>query len=258
MLLHSEKQYQEVDLYLPGGAKVHFTRTSPGTSYSDAVFEPTDTPSEFKGSKIVNANGQWELRFRDGAVWVFPEYALLKQIRDRHGNTLDITRLNGTKGEVTQVTTSGGRWITFGYDAQHRVTSARDNTGRTVSYTYDTAGRLSTVTDPAGKASSYTYDGASNRIATATDARGIVYMSNTFDAAGRVKVQTLTEGATYSFAYTQTGTGPITATEVTQPGGAIRRVEFDTNGYGITETAAYNSPSARKTTYTRGPGHRID
>ncbi|MEV5951012.1 RHS repeat-associated core domain-containing protein [Streptomyces sp. NPDC051993] len=258
VLLHSEKQYQEVDLYLPGGAKVHFTRTSPGTSYIDAVFEPTDTPSEFKGSKIVNADGQWELRFRDGTVWVFPEYALLKQIRDRHGNTLDITRLNGTKGEVTQVTTSGGRWITFGYDAQHRVTSARDNTGCTVSYTYDTAGRLSTVTDPAGKVSSYTYDGASNRIATATDARGIVYMSNTFDAAGRVKVQTLTEGATYSFAYTQTGTGQITATEVTQPGGAIRRVEFDTNGYGITDTAAYNTVFARKTTYTRGTSHRVD
>ncbi|MFQ6849772.1 DUF6531 domain-containing protein [Streptomyces sp. 35M1] len=33
--LHSEKQYQEVDLYLPGGSKVHFTRTSPGTGYRD-------------------------------------------------------------------------------------------------------------------------------------------------------------------------------------------------------------------------------
>ncbi|MFG3285304.1 polymorphic toxin-type HINT domain-containing protein [Streptomyces sp. NPDC048111] len=258
VLLHSEKQYQEVDLYLPGGAKIHFTRTSPGTGFSDAVFEPLDTPSAFQGSKIVNNDGHWELQFRDGTVWVFPQYALLKQIRDRHGNTLDITRLNGNKGEVTQVTTPGGGWITFTYDTQHRVTSARDNTGRTTGYIYDDQGRLKTVTDPAGKPMSYTYDGTSNRIATASDARNITYLSNTYDSSGRVKHQTLTEGATYDFAYTQTGTGQITSTTVTQPGGAVRRVEFDANGYATTDTAAYGTALARKTTFQRGPNHRVD
>ncbi|MFE9404726.1 RHS repeat-associated core domain-containing protein [Streptomyces sp. NPDC006530] len=258
VLLHSEKQYQEVDLYLPGGAKIHFNRTSPGTGFSDAVFEPLDTPSAFQGSKIVNNDGHWELQFRDGTVWVFPQYALLKQIRDRHGNTLDITRLNGNKGEVTQVTTPGGGWITFAYDTQHRITSARDNTGRTTGYVYDDQGRLKTVTDPAGKPMSYTYDGTSNRIATASDARNITYLSNTYDSSGRVKHQTLTEGATYDFAYTQTGTGQITSTTVTQPGGAVRRVEFDTSGYATTDTAAYGTALARKTTFQRGPTHRVD
>ncbi|MFE3688053.1 polymorphic toxin-type HINT domain-containing protein [Streptomyces sp. NPDC059095] len=258
VLLHSEKQYQEVDLYLPGGAKIHFTRTSPGTGFSDAVFEPLDTPSAFQGSKIVNNDGHWELQFRDGTVWVFPQYALLKQIRDRHGNTLDITRLNGNKGEVTQVTTPGGGWITFAYDTQHRVTSARDNTGRTTGYVYDDQGRLKTVTDPAGKPMSYTYDGTSNRIATASDARNITYLSNTYDGSGRVKHQALTEGATYDFAYTQTGTGQITSTTVTQPGGAVRRVEFDASGYATTDTFAYGTALARKTSFQRGTNHRID
>jgi YD repeat-containing protein len=256
--LHSEQQYQEVDLYLPGGRKIHYNRTSAGTSYIDAVFETTGASGQFRGTKIHwNGNSGWDMTFPDGTVWVFPQYAALKEIRDRHGNTLTLTRAYGTLGNLTRVTTSGGRWIALTYDTSNRVTQARDNVGRTVSYTYDDAGRLKTVTDPAGKVSSYTYDGTSNRIATAKDARGIVYMSNTYYADGRINKQTLTEGQEYSFAYTTTGTGEITATEVTQPGGAVRRVEFD-GGYGTSDTQAYGSSLARKTVYERGPGHRVD
>ncbi|GGT65671.1 RHS repeat-associated core domain-containing protein [Streptomyces purpureus] len=257
--LHSQKQYQEVDLYLPGGSKVHFTRTSPGTGYIDAVFEPLDTAGGFKGSKILSKDGQWELRLRDGTVWVFPQYAPLKEIRDRHGNTTKITRLGGPKGDITQLTTPGGRWVAFGYDSDHRIVSAKDNTGRATAYTYDTSGRLETVTDPAGKVSRYTYDGTTNRIATATDARGIVYMTNTFDANGRVKEQTLTEGQKYAFEYTQTAAGKVTSSTVTEPGGAVRRVEFDADGYGIKDTQAHGTSLARTTTYTRAAtSHRID
>ncbi|MFG2217397.1 polymorphic toxin-type HINT domain-containing protein [Streptomyces sp. NPDC048685] len=256
--LHSEKQYEQVDLYLPGGQKVHFTRTSPGTGYIDAVFEPLDTPTGFRGSKIVCSDNQWELRFRDGSVWVFPLYSPLKEIRDRHGNALKLTRLSGNKGEITRITTPGGRWISLAYDTKHRVHEARDNTGRTVIYDYDSAGRLSTVTDPADKVSRYTYDGSSNRILTATDARNITYMTNSFYPDGKVKDQLLTEGAKYSFVYTQTGTGQITSTEVTQPGGAIRRVEFDAAGYGVLDVAARGSSLERRTQYVRGPNHRID
>ncbi|MFD0292840.1 polymorphic toxin-type HINT domain-containing protein [Streptomyces sp. NPDC127118] len=256
--LHSEKQYEQVDLYLPGGQKVHFTRTSPGTGYIDAVFEPLDTPTGFRGSKIVCSDNQWELRFRDGSVWVFPLYSPLKEIRDRHGNALKLTRLSGNKGEITRITTPGGRWISLAYDTKHRVHEARDNTGRTTVYKYDSAGRLSTVTDPADKVSRYTYDGSSNRILTATDAKNITYMTNSFYPDGRVKDQVLTEGAKYSFAYTQTGTGQITSAEVTQPGGAIRRVEFDAAGYGVLDVAARGSSLERRTQYVRGPNHRID
>ncbi|MFJ3936790.1 DUF6531 domain-containing protein [Streptomyces parvus] len=255
--LHSEKQYQEVDLYLPGGSKVHFTRTSPGTGYRDAVLEPLDTPSSFRGSKIVNANGMWELQLRDGTVWVFPQYSPLKEIRDRHGNTLSLERLSGSKGEITRIVTSGGRWISLAYDAEHRVKEANDNTGRTVVYTYDGSGRLETVTDPAGHVARYTYDGTSNRIATATDARGITYMTNSFDTDGRVENQILTEGATYAFAYTESSTGRITATEVTQPGGAVRRVAFDAKGFGTLDTEAHGTDLAHTTSYERDEHHRV-
>ncbi|MEC4020976.1 RHS repeat-associated core domain-containing protein [Streptomyces sp. H27-D2] len=256
--LRSKEQYKEVDLYLPGGRSVHYVRTSAGTGYSDAVFEPAGTPSGFHGTKLVwNGNAGWDLKFRDGSVWLFPQYAPLKEIRDRHGNAVRLTRADGNKGDITTITTPGGRWISLAYDAQHRVTAARDNTGRTTAYTYDGAGRLETVTDPAGKTASYTYDGTSNRLATAKDARGITYLTNTFDTKGRVAEQTLTEGAKYTFAYTENSAGTITAADVTQPGGAVRRATFGADGYGLSDTAAYGSDLARKTTYERGPNHRV-
>ncbi|WP_405608193.1 RHS repeat-associated core domain-containing protein [Streptomyces sp. NBC_01508] len=259
--LHSKDPWKEVDLYLPGGSKVHFTRTSPGIGWADAEFEPLDTSSEYQGSKIVwkGFRGGWDLTFRDGTVWVFPQYAPLREIRDRHGNSTMLSRLNGNKGEITRITSPGGKWISLTYDPLHRrVTSAQDNTGRTTSYLYDGVGRLETVTDPAGKVSRYTYDGASNRVRTAVDARGITYMTNTFNSDGRVAEQTLTEGAKYTFAYTQSGAGKVTSASVTQPGGSVRRVEFDADGYGVKDTEANGSSLARSTQYHRGPRHRID
>ncbi|MFK4148214.1 RHS repeat-associated core domain-containing protein [Streptomyces sp. NPDC004065] len=256
LYLHSKSLYNEVDLYIPGGKKVHYVRTS-GSGYSDAVFSPEGVPTVLNGSRISQESGNWHLRLRDGTDYVFPWYGPLQEIRDRHGNTLRLTRSNGTKGDITTITTPGGRWISLTYDAQHRVTRAQDNTGRTTSYTYDSTGRLQTVTDPAGKVGSYTYDGASHRIATAKDARGVVCMTNAYDANGRIKTQTLTEGQQYSFAFTLAGTGQVTAAQVTQPGGAVRRVEFDGSGYAVADTEAYGSPLARKTVYERGAGHRV-
>ncbi|MER6999031.1 RHS repeat-associated core domain-containing protein [Streptomyces sp. NPDC000410] len=259
--LHSDNQYTEVDLYLPGGQKVHYVRTSPGTGFLDAVFQPSGTPTAFHGSKIVQGkeNPTWEVRLRDGTTMVFRWYGALREIRDRHGNRVQITRGPDDKGDVQRITTPGGRWISLEYDDKDRVKTATDNTGRTTAYTYDTAGRLETVTDPAGKVSRYTYDGTSNRIATATDARGITYMTNTFHTDGRVKEQTLTEGQKYSFEYTQNGTGMVTSATVTQPGGSVRRVEYDPEGYGVKDTEAYGTSLARTTTYERGgTNHRID
>ncbi|MFF8611558.1 RHS repeat-associated core domain-containing protein [Streptomyces sp. NPDC015350] len=257
VFLHSKKQYEQVDLYLPGGQSVPFVRTSPGTGYADAVFEPVGTPSGYHGTKIVwGGDRAWHMKFRDGTTWIFPQYAPLKEIRDRHGNAVQLTRA-GDKGEITQISTPGGRWISLAYDTQKRVSSVRDNAGRTTEYTYDTTGRLATVKDPAGKISRYTYDGTSNRIKTAVDARGITYMSNVYES-GRVKEQTLTEGAKYTFAYTLTGAGKVTSTTVTQPGGSLRRVEFDADGYGVKDTRAHGSTLARTTQYHRGPRHRVD
>jgi RHS repeat-associated protein len=255
--LHSEQQYQQVDLYLPGGRKVHFTRSSPGTGWSDAVFTPATADTDFTGAVIRwNNNAGWNLSFADGTTWVFPEYAPLNQIRDRHGNTVLLTRDDGNYGNVTRITTPNGRWISLTYDTGNRVTLARDNAGRSTSYHYDSAGRLDSFTDAAGHTTKYVYDGTSSRLATVTDARGITYLTNTYVGA-RVSHQRLTGGTTYDFTYTTDASGNITATDITQPDGTVRHVAFDTAGYATSETQAAGTSLARTTTFTRDTGHKL-
>ncbi|MEV6982689.1 RHS repeat-associated core domain-containing protein [Sphaerisporangium sp. NPDC051017] len=255
--LHSEEQYQEVDLYLPGGAVVHYVRTSPGTGFNDAIFTATGTPGEYRGSTISRDNDRagWELRRRDGMRYFFPQYAPLTEIKDPNGNTITLTRDGEHK--LTKVTSPNGRWIALTYNADKRVTGLRDNIGRTVSYTYDAGGHLETVTDAGGKTMRYTYD-AAGRMRTATDTRGIVYLTNEYDAAGRVSVQTLTNGQVYRFAYVTDAGGRITETRVTRPGGAVQRVTFNAEGAATSRTEAYGTPEAQSVTFTRGAGQRLD
>ncbi|MEU6426623.1 RHS repeat-associated core domain-containing protein [Microbispora sp. NPDC046973] len=261
MILHSEHQYTEVDLYIPGGGKVHYVRTSPGVSFTDAVFEARGTTGEFQGSKVwFKGNGSWvgdwRLTLRDGTEYVFPQYSRLSAVRDRYGNEIRLTRAANPTEDLTQITSPSGKWIKLSYDAQHRVVQARDNIGRTVGYTYNAAGRLEAVTDPAGKVTRYTYD-SSGRLATARDGRGITYLTNEYDTAGRVLRQTLTDGQVYDFAYTTDANGQITETRVTEPGGRVRRVTF-VDGLVNTDTTAYGTPLARTVTYERGADQRVD
>jgi hypothetical protein len=43
MFLWNTGGYQEVDLILPDGGRIHYVRISPGTSFDDAIFEHTST-----------------------------------------------------------------------------------------------------------------------------------------------------------------------------------------------------------------------
>jgi RHS repeat-associated protein len=256
MFLHSQNQYQEVDLYLPGGATVHYTRTSPGTGYYQSVFTAVDTPGPFQGSTVAFEGTGWTLETRDGTEYVFPMFGPLQVIRDRSGNEIHLTYSGGNRGALTQITSPSGRWIRLTSDSQGRVTGASDNAGRTVSYAYDAQGRLSSVTDPAGEVSSYTYD-QDGRILTATDARGIEYLTNTYDTNGRVAHQELPEGITFDFDYTTGTDGRITATEVTDGAGAVHRYEFSTTGAVTKEIRASGTGLARTVTYERGASDEI-
>ncbi|WNV87867.1 RHS repeat-associated core domain-containing protein [Umezawaea sp. Da 62-37] len=257
LFLASEQQYQEVDVYTPGGGRAHYVRTSPGTGYSDAVFGAVGSPGRFTGSTVAQVNGDWVLSLRDGTKFFFPWYSRARAMQDRNGNQVTFTRTGGSNGEVSQITSPSGRWISFEYDASARVTRAFDNIGRQVLYTYDTGGRLSTVTDVAGKVSTYTYDTA-NRITKITDARGVAYLDVVYDANGRVQRQNLADGGNYQFAYTLNAANEITETRVTQPNGSVRRVVFDANHMVSTDTAAYGTTLARTTTYVRGTDNRVD
>ena len=60
MRMSSEQNYQECDLSTPEGGRIHYVRISPGTGFTDAVYEHTATPSVFYKSRIsYNTGARW-------------------------------------------------------------------------------------------------------------------------------------------------------------------------------------------------------
>ncbi|GGK81462.1 hypothetical protein GCM10012284_14360 [Mangrovihabitans endophyticus] len=254
--LYSEQQWVQADLILPDGSKVHYRRITPGgtgtNEFLSAAFAADPTPTRFNKSTLAWNGDGWDVRLRDGTTYVFGDEAPLREIRDRFGNAITITRAPAAadpdgivraKGPITQVTSPGGKWIAFTRDAANRVTRAEDNLGRAVTYTYTSDGHLATVTDANGGVTTYTY--ASGRLASARDPRGTVYLTNTYDAAGRISKQTAADGSTFQLAYTTDANGRITETRLTDPRGTVRRVTFNAQGFTTSDTAAFGTASAQ-------------
>jgi RHS repeat-associated protein len=263
VFLTSAHQYSEADLNLGDGGQIHYVRTSPGTGWSDAVFEAQTTPSPYYKSKMTwNGNG-WDLRLKNGTVYVFGENQPLQAIRDRHGNQITFTRTNGQAGNVTQITGPSGRWIRFNYDGANRITQATDNSGRSVAYTYDAKGRMTTATDVNGGVTTYTWDACPTssadtctRILSIKDPRNITFVTNEYDANGRVSRQTVADGSVSTIAYT-VNSGKVTQADVTDGRGNVRRVVFNVDGFPTSDTHALGEPEETRTTYRRQAGTNL-
>ncbi|WP_456726759.1 RHS repeat-associated core domain-containing protein [Bradyrhizobium sp. USDA 3397] len=252
--LYSANQYQQVDLIMPDGGMVHYTRIIDPNNPTDNGFVTahftTNTPGPFYKSRIDwNGNG-WNLVRTDGVTYVFGENAPLQSIQDRFGNKVTLTYSNGISGNLVQVSASNGRFIRFSYNGNNCITQAVDNIGRTVTYTYDSSSRLTTITDPNGGVTIYTWD-SSNRVQSIKDARGITYLTNTYDTSDRVTSQLLADGSSYGFSYSTTSAGRTTT--VTDPRGNVRTAVFDGNGYVLSDTLAQGTPQESTRVYVRDP-----
>ena len=258
MFLWSVDNYQEADLILADGGRIHYMRISSGTSWTDAVYEHTSTPTIFYGSILTwNAGiGGWDITLKNGTVYTFKEYGPLQYIRDRYGNQVTMTWSNGTGGNLLQVTSPNGRYIKFTYDSSNRIIQAQDNTGRIVQYTYDSGGRLYTVTDPNSGVTTYTYDSSGNML-TIKDARNITYLTNQYDGNGRVTKQTLADSSTYQLAYTLGFDGKVTQTDLTDQRGNVRRETFNQDGYALTKIYALGKPEQQEYTYVLEPNTNL-
>ncbi|UEP39789.1 DUF6531 domain-containing protein (plasmid) [Burkholderia ambifaria] len=251
--------YTYQDLILPDGGRVHFVRTSAGTSWSDAVYTATSTPSAYYGAKIRWVNNGWQLKMRDGRTMLFAEcagctnsrMAALREFDDRLGNKLTLTR--DAYGNLTLINNPDGRFISLTYDSSNRVTQAQDSIGQTVTYQYDSNGRLAQVTDPDGGIEHYTYDSANNML-TVTRPGGQAMVTNQYDSHNRVAQQTLADGGIYQFAYTLDGSGNVTQTSITDPNGNVRQIVFNSSGYSTSASWAVGKPEAQTFTYGRGAG----
>lgn len=124
----------------------------------------------FLGARLegdfVNSGGialQWRLIHPDGIVHVFDGKGLLAQIRNAQGDIMafswDPKGLAGTP-QVSLVTDTVGRQITFNYDELGRLKSVTPQTaeGVEVVFSYDIRGRLETAKSADGRLERYTYD----------------------------------------------------------------------------------------------------
>jgi RHS repeat-associated protein len=265
--LTSAQAFQQADLNLIDGQRVHYVRVSPGEGFSDAVFESQATSGQFFGSKMAWNGDGWDLTLRDGTTLVYGELGPLQEIRDAHGNTVRIFRMfinefGGYAGPITEVVSPNGYWLAYTWDTAvnpPRITKVTDNAGRSVSYTYDASGNLRTVTDPDGHITTYGYD-SSNRLTSITDANGVRYLTNVYDSSDRITSQTIAGLGTYQFSYTPrpasaqgTVLSPdqVAATQVTEPDGTIRKLTYDADGYLATDQRAAGTSVAHTITITR-------
>ncbi len=218
LFLYSNSQamdgtYTDVELVLPGSQVIKYTRTSSGTGYSNAVFQTTQTPSEFYGSTIAWVGG-WDLTMKDGTVLHFGDSAPLQSITDRFGNRISITR-NGA-GNITEISSTSGRWVSFTYngDSPPHVSQIQDNSGRVVKYAYTTAtanGQVLTqlhtattfadpVNRPNGETTTYNWQDPNTPtgITSIVDPRNITFITDKYDSSGRVQTQTLANGGVFN------------------------------------------------------------
>jgi YD repeat-containing protein len=183
VFLFSQNQWQEVDVILATGTRVHFVRMSPGTDANSAIFQ-SSAPGRWRSALIVRnpSRAGWDLLFRTGERWFFPQFQPLTEIADRNGSVVRIVREgnNGTSGKVVQVVSPHGRNVNFTYNAAGLVSTISDNIGRTFTYSYDDAGHLTAVTDPLGATRACTWDTVNHRLTAIHAPTGTLVVENQY------------------------------------------------------------------------------
>ncbi|HME00025.1 MAG TPA: RHS repeat-associated core domain-containing protein [Terriglobia bacterium] len=216
-----------------------------------------------------NMNGTFTIRQKDGTTFLFgqipntpflvfgPVYRL-ESITDRNNNVTTVSY--DSHGNLTQVTDTYTRSVTFVYNAQHELTSITDPVGRVTTVTYDSSGRrVSQITDPLGRVTQYSYNTLSQ-------------MTQKVDKDGRVFTYSYTQleptginngGSLFSLANPnnwatsntmlaeyQTRVYTPSTTSKTDGRGNVWKYTYDSNGH-VTSAVA---PDGATTSYTYDPG----
>ena len=128
--------------------ELRYERISKGTGYADAVYEHRATATPFLGSRFSwNGNG-WDLKLRDGSLYLFPESYYAKKpidgaltgFRDAKNQPVKVERRE--RQNLKRLTTPDQHSITFEHDAANRIVKATNDQNRNVDYFYDHGGQL--------------------------------------------------------------------------------------------------------------------
>jgi len=198
--LHGDgARFQWVELILEDGGRVRYERISPGSSFPNAMFEHTETPTDFYGSRIGWTGWEWALRWFDGSVGIFracsrtgSDRCAIVEMRNPAGLQVEYLR---DDGQVLRTIRSGKAEVELDYDDERRVVRVYDGGQQEVRYAYDAGGRLARVTEMTGVVRTYTYD---SRGAMLSINEPRWHLENTYDEGGRCvrQVTRLPDGRT--------------------------------------------------------------
>ena len=228
----SRQPYTYIEIIPCDGNRLRFERISKGTGYADAVYEHRTTNTAFLGLRINwNGNG-WNLKLRDGSLYLFPESYYAKKVIDgaliefRDANGLAVKMERRERRNLKKISAPDQRSIIFEHDTADRIITAEDHQKRKVTYLYDHGGRLAEVRG-LESITRYTY-GNSYLIAVEENGQRITEFGY---EDGRVSRVTLPNRGTYRFRYEydRANEDRVLRSLVTAPDGSLNKFEIPTN-----------------------------
>lgn len=237
----------EVDLVTETGFILPF---GGGCGAGGAALNLTPPP----GSDVAltrNADGSYTAVKHRSLTYRFTPGGFLTDIHDLNGYQVTLA-YSGAPSlmNLSTVTDSAGRTLTFSYNSTPQITIVTDTSGRQLRFGYDATGNVASITDPAGRTTQYAYDGL-HRLIQITDPRGNSTF-NTYDNTHLIS-QVDPVGRMLNFTYTSSADPSIpNITVVTDSLGHQIRMAF-TDGLLSSITHGYGTSAALTTTYTHDP-----
>jgi YD repeat-containing protein len=242
-------------LILAKGSRVNFTRTSPGASVWNAMFEAEPSSDEWDRATLGWTGFNWALRRRDGALAQFrpcggDTACSITSLREHDGRTIYYRR--DRSGLLLKMDDGGDRWIALEYDDNGRITRAHGSTGEEARYVYDAGGRLIRVVNGAGAVLRYTYT-TLDQLATIEEPGTSI--ENIYDGGLVVRqVNRYPDGDPYVFDFTyERRDGRILATESRRSDGSWLRYTWDETRQPAGETFGLGDLEVGTFVYERDP-----
>ena len=253
------QQFQWVELILADGSRIHYDRTSSGTSFWNALYRHWQTSGEFYGSRLAWNGREWLIREYDGSLGRFlpcgpgGSRCAIVEWRDADGH---YTRFNRDAKQRLLSIEAGSQRMTFEYDDKGRVSRIEDGAKHSIAYSYDRLGRLTTAKGSDGVVRRYDYDDQ-DRL-TRIEEPGRV-LENGYDSEGlciRQRARFTENGSSPDWQYTfdatyRTVDGRVVQTDIVESDSPPVRYVFTTKGLPASETYEPDSDKAVVLKYDR-------
>jgi YD repeat-containing protein len=264
------KKFSWVALFMPDGGDERFERISPGTGYTDGVFENRTSPTEYGGARVrwkggwFGFGGHWLVERRDGTEISIkacspsskPGQCAVFQVKNRAGEILTVDR--DGDGNLVKITSPHQHSIRFTHDGMGRIIHAASDSGDWLVYSYDKTGCLIKAMNSRGDVQRFKYDADFNMTeirevgpAHGEDPAYDFLVLNEYDRDGRTTAQKLSDGRFFKFSYVAGEDGLNREADVVDNIGTTKY--FFTDGYIAHEEYTSSANSSWTLDFTRDP-----